>query len=285
MIEQQQYLGFDCLVMTEAKTNSKAILCPERGGILIQLTLEGEEVFYLQEDTFSDATKNIRGGNPILFPTCGPLPNNEYILDGKTYSLKQHGFARNKVWAVESTESTEESIKVTLRLEDDEETRELYPFSFRLLFTYELKDGKLSLYQTYENLSNRTMPFYAGFHPYFLGDHYSATYDIPSTHYLDAEDGKVKERKQPINELEIADTKIFLELSKPTSSITFKNHTICLSYSEHFSYGLVWSERASEYVCLEPWMAGPGTFTNNKGVIQLAAGQQLQAECAFFIKK
>ncbi|MFJ7684294.1 hypothetical protein [Peribacillus butanolivorans] len=90
MIEQQQFLGFDCIVMTEAISNSKAILCPERGGILIQLTLEGEDVFYFQEDSFHDVTKNIRGGNPILFPTCGPLPNDEYIMDGKTYSIKQH---------------------------------------------------------------------------------------------------------------------------------------------------------------------------------------------------
>lgn len=283
MIEQQQFLGFECLIMSEAKSNSKAVLCPERGGILIQLTLEGEEVLYLQEETFRDATKNIRGGNPILFPICGPLPNNEYIIDGKTYSLKQHGFARNKAWAIDSTESTEESIKVTLRLEDDEETRKLYPFSFRILFTYELKDGKLSIYQTYENLSNHTMPFYAGFHPYFLGNHHKASYDIPSTHYLDYEDGKVKEIKQAVEELNIADTKAFFDLSESTSRIRFENHTICLSYSEHFSYGVLWSERSMDYVCLEPWMAGPGTFTDNKGVIQLEAGQTLQAECAFFI--
>lgn len=285
MIEQQQFLGFNCVVMTEKKSNSKAILCPERGGILIQLTLEGEEVFYLQEDSFRDVTKNIRGGNPILFPICGSLPNNEYLMDGKRYELKQHGFARNKPWVVDTTEATEASVKVTLRLEDDEETRSLYPFSFRLLFTYELKDGKLSLYQSYENLSDRTMPFYAGFHPYFLGDHRSATYDIPSTRYYDYVDGKVKECDQAIEELEIADAKLFLDLSKLTSSIHFKEHTLCLSYSNHFTHGALWSERSSEYVCLEPWMAGPWSFTDNKGVIELEAGQKVQAECSFTIKK
>ena len=72
----EKMAGYNVIVLTEAATDSRTVICPERGGILIQLTLQGKEIFYLQEETFADPTKNIRGGNPVLFPICGPLPNN-----------------------------------------------------------------------------------------------------------------------------------------------------------------------------------------------------------------
>lgn len=281
LIMQQTLAGFNVIVLTEEKSNSKAVICPERGGILIQLTLQGEDILYLQEETFADASKNIRGGNPILFPICGPLPNNEYELDGVTYSLKQHGFARNKAWRVEEMEST----KVTLLLEDDEETRAQYPFHFCLRFTYELNDGKLMIYQNYENRSQHTMPFYAGFHPYFNGNHSKFKYNIPSSQFLDYSDGQIKERTGATADLDIRDTKVFLELSDSTSSFKGERYTVHVSYSNQFNYALLWSERPEEYICLEPWMAGPGTFTDNEGVIQLEAGKSIDAECTFSIEK
>ncbi|WP_050615657.1 aldose epimerase family protein [Bacillus testis] len=281
MVEQQTMSGYSVIVITDDDTQSKAVLCPERGGILLQLTLRNEDILYLQEETFIDATKNIRGGNPVLFPICGPLPDNEYTLDGVTYTMKQHGFARNKAWKVLSAEGT----KVSLVLEDDEETKNQYPFSFQLIFTYELKDGKLLIHQSYENKSERAMPFYAGFHPYFLGNHHASKYNIPAARYLDNEDNKMKERKQPTAELAIGDSKVYMHLSDPEMCIKEGKRTLHIQYSEVFQNGVLWSERPEEYICLEPWMAGPGTFSKEEGAIYLEPGQILRAECVYFIEK
>ncbi|MFS0781056.1 aldose epimerase [Bacillus sp. 1P06AnD] len=281
MVEQQTMSGFNVIVITDDKSQSKAVLCPERGGILLQLTLQGEDVLYLQEETFADPAKNIRGGNPVLFPICGPLPDNQFTWEGVTYTMKQHGFARNKEWDVHSIDDT----KVTLMLKEDEETLKQYPFSFHLLFTYELKDGKLSIQQSYENRSSQTMPFYAGFHPYFLGNHTLSKYNIPAARYLDNGDQQVKSRTQPTAELAIDDAKVYLHLSDPEMCIKDNRRTLHIQYSDVYQNGVLWSELPEEYICLEPWMAGPGSLTKEDGAVFLEAGKTLHAECVYFIEK
>ncbi|MDF2536246.1 MAG: aldose epimerase, partial [Bacillales bacterium] len=80
--------GFEVLEITESNTNSRAVICPERGGILIELVLNGEEILYLNEETFADPLQNIRGGNPVLFPISGAITNNQYEIEGETFNLK-----------------------------------------------------------------------------------------------------------------------------------------------------------------------------------------------------
>ncbi len=278
---KEMMAGYNVVVLTEKATDSRAILCPERGGILIQLTLHGKEILYLQEETFADSTKNIRGGNPVLFPICGPLPNDEYRLGGHTYKMRQHGFARNKAWDV--IDQTSDSA--TLRLRDDEETLEQYPFHFSLEFTYKLEDGKLSIDQSYKNLSSETMPFYAGFHPYFHANHSNALYEIPATHYVDNEDGITKKYEENLKDLPIQDAKNFNPVSERISRLTNNQDTIEMKYSNDFTTIVVWSERPDQYVCLEPWMALPAGFDQKKGVVRLPAHGELQATCSISIKQ
>ena len=273
--------GYSVIVLTEKSTDSRAVICPERGGILIQLTLHGKEIFYLQEETFADPTKNIRGGNPVLFPICGPLRNNEYQLNGHTYTMRQHGFARNKAWKV----LDQASNCATLRLQDDEDTLEQYPFHFALEFTYKLEDGKLMIDQTYKNLSSETMPFYAGFHPYFNANHLNSQYEIPATHYVDNEDGLTKRYEDNLKDLPIQDAKNFNPVTDGISKLCYSQDTIIVDCSNHFTTIVVWSERPDQYVCLEPWMALPGGFDQTEDVVRLPAGEELQATCSFSIKQ
>lgn len=265
--------GFEVIEIVEEHSNSKAVICPERGGILIELVLGGEQLLYLNEETFADKSKNIRGGNPILFPISGALTNNEYIIDGETYILEQHGFARNMAWEVEATDSN----SVTLSLQDTEETFSVYPFEFLLTFTYILEDGTLQIHQQYENHAERTMPFYAGFHPYFLGNHRQLSYEIASQQYLDYADFNTKKLETDINQLEINPAKVFLNLSEQKVAFGSGEKKVVLSFSREFPVVVLWSETPDQYVCVEPWMAGPDAFTNEDKVIELEAGKVMIA--------
>ena len=195
--------------------------------------------------------------------------------------MHQHGFARNKVWDV----INQASNWATLRLEDDEETLKQYPFHFSLEFTYKLEDGKLSIDQTYKNLSSETMPFYAGFHPYFKANHSDSQYVIPATHYVDNEDGVTKRYEENLNVLPIQDAKNFNPVTDGISKLSHNQDTIELDYSNHFTTIVVWSERPNQYVCLEPWMALPGGFDQTEGVVRLSAGEELQTRCSISIKQ
>lgn len=55
---------------------------------------------------------------PILFPIVGRLVDNTYYVDGKPYSLTQHGFARDLTFSVQEQSET----KITYIVTSNEET-------------------------------------------------------------------------------------------------------------------------------------------------------------------
>ncbi|MET0819487.1 MAG: aldose 1-epimerase family protein [Aeromicrobium sp.] len=100
---------------------------------------------------------------PILFPIVGRVPDDTITVDGTTYPLTQHGFARDLPWdVVESGDSS-----ATLRLRDDDETRARFPFAFQLTARYAMDDDGFAT--TYEvlNPGEVAMPVSIGSHPAF----------------------------------------------------------------------------------------------------------------------
>jgi galactose mutarotase-like enzyme len=81
------------------------------------------------------------GRSPLLFPLVGRVPRDLILVEGETYSIPQHGFARrSKFEIVESTSSS-----CTHRMTSDEGTLELYPFKFTLDITYTVQDASLKV--------------------------------------------------------------------------------------------------------------------------------------------
>ena len=67
-------------------------------------------------------------------------------------------------WQVVETGETD-GASVTVRVTDNAETRESYPFAFSVTIRYVLRGGELRFEQTYENTGSTDMPFSFGFHP------------------------------------------------------------------------------------------------------------------------
>ena len=70
--------------------------------------------------------------SPVLFPIVGNYVQKQSVYEGKTYTLSQHGFARDMEFDLES--QTEEEIWFVLK--DTESTLEKYPFHFALHIGY-----------------------------------------------------------------------------------------------------------------------------------------------------
>ena len=62
---------------------SRFVIRPARGGIVTQFDVGDDRVMYMDADTLRDATKNVRGGNPVLFPSPGKLADDKWSRDGK----------------------------------------------------------------------------------------------------------------------------------------------------------------------------------------------------------
>ncbi|MEY4627396.1 MAG: hypothetical protein RL003_1368, partial [Bacteroidota bacterium] len=63
---------------------------------------------------------------PNLFPIVGRLVNDSYTVDGVSYAMRQHGFARDQRFEVLEKEDS----SVLLGLRSSEVTLGVYPFHF-----------------------------------------------------------------------------------------------------------------------------------------------------------
>ena len=99
--------------------------------------------------------------SPVLFPIVGNYVQKQSVYEGKTYTLSQHGFARDMEFDLES--QTEEEIWFVLK--DTESTLEKYPFHFALHIGYELCKNEVKVNWTVENTDTKELYFSIGAHP------------------------------------------------------------------------------------------------------------------------
>lgn len=271
-LKQEEYLTY---ILEDQQYHSRIEIVPERGGIITQWKLQGQDILYLDKERFKNPQLSVRGGIPILFPICGNLPNNIFYYKNQEYQLKQHGFARDLPWEVIG-KSTGKSAKIILSLKSNEQTLEVYPFEFELIFSYELNENKLIIEQSYENKSSEEMPFSAGFHPYFVClDKTKLMLNIPANQYSIKEDEKKYSFDGTLDysqeEIDIAFTKI----DSQTASFTDqkRNLTVSLKYSDFFSTLVFWTLKDKNYICLEPW-SSPRNGINTKEQINYLAPQK-----------
>jgi galactose mutarotase-like enzyme len=100
---------------------------------------------------------------PILFPVVGASSDAQVRVNGRSYPMPQHGFARTVDFDV--VEKAENEVR--LRLEDSSETREHYPFAFRLDIVIRLAPDAVHLRFGVHNTGDRPMPYALGYHPAF----------------------------------------------------------------------------------------------------------------------
>jgi galactose mutarotase-like enzyme len=239
-LQEQQYKTY---ILTDESAGSQIEVVPERGGIITRWRIQEQEIFYLDTERFTHPDLSVRGGNPILFPICGNLPDNTYTHNGQQYTLKQHGFARELPWEV-TEQKTEDKASLTLVLNSNEQTKAVYPFDFQLIFTYELQGNTLAIRQEYKNLSSTPMPFSAGFHPYFLtgGDKNQLEFQIPSQQYQDQ------------NTKEIHSFDGNFDFNRDEIDVAFKDLT-SQSATVIDSHLVFWTVKGKDFYCLEPWTA------------------------------
>jgi galactose mutarotase-like enzyme len=237
---------------------SRLEVVPERGGIITSWRVQNQEILYLDEERFANPQLSVRGGIPILFPICGNLPNNTYTLNDKQYTLKQHGFARDLPWEFIEDQVTPEKASLTLALSSNEQTRAVYPFEFKLAFTYQIQGNTLEIRQKYTNLSTEQMPFSTGLHPYFLTvDKNQLKFEIPSQEYQDQITKEIHlfngDFDYNRDEIDVA----FKQLNGKSATVTdnARKLKLKLEYDDTYSTLVFWTVIGKDYYCLEPWSA------------------------------
>ncbi|HEY9844761.1 MAG TPA: hypothetical protein V6D03_01025 [Candidatus Caenarcaniphilales bacterium] len=256
-------------ILFDQTTQSRLAVVPERGAIVTSWQFNGQEIFYLDQERFTNPALSVRGGMPILFPICGNLPNDTYTYQGKEFKLKQHGFARDLPWEVADQKPTQ----LTVVLNSNAQTQAVYPFKFQVIFTYQLAGNTLKIHQRYTNYSPTSMPFSIGLHPYFLAqDKTQLHFDIPAHQAWDQLTQQTSSFTGSFDwNRDEVDTAL-RPLSAPAAIITdrSRNLTISLAYESVYSTLVFWTLKGKEFYCLEPWSAPRNAINTGEDLTHLA---------------
>ena len=101
--------------------------------------------------------------SPVLFPLVGRYKNDKYQYQGKEYSMKQHGFARDKEFNLTMKSENE----IWFIIEADEDTLSSYPFDFKLECGYRVIENNVEVMWKVTNKDTKKMYFSLGAHPAF----------------------------------------------------------------------------------------------------------------------
>jgi len=271
----------ETVVLDDAETQAAVAIAPARGGMVTRFHVGRSPVLFLDPDTLVDETKNVRGGNPVLFPSPGPLAGDRFTRDGRSGSMKQHGFARNRAWKVIDTKGTRE---VTLELASDDATRAVYPWDFVARLRYALEGTTLTIETRVENTGTKTegrdtaatMPFALGFHPYFhIPDADKARARIP-TGATRAYDNVTKTMIEVRGPIDLTAKEVDLHLvDHGVNSATLHrgDDSIVVTASPAFGRWVVWTLAGKDFVCLEPWTAAANALNTGEKLLTLAPGE------------
>jgi galactose mutarotase-like enzyme len=236
--------------------------------------------------------------SPVLFPTVGPLKDETYFFEDKTYQLPRHGFAREKSFDAEQVSSTE----AFFTLKDDEQTLSAFPFKFILSLHYILEGHKLSCTYEVSNPGTENLLFSVGAHPAFAipfdkGTSYSDYYlEFNKTESLEQwklqDGGLIGDLTIPLpisnnrlalsHELFYEDAIVLKNMQSNQITIGCNRHAHGLHFGfNDFPYFGIWAAKDASFVCLEPW-CGIADSTTHDQQLQHKEGIQLLAPSAEF---
>ena len=141
--------------MTYTKDNL-IIEVSEHGAELVSLRKGGREYLWNGDAAYWNRH------SPVLFPVVGKPFNSEIHVDGKTYPMKQHGFARDSEFELLRSDD-----RLVYRMKDAYRP-DIYPYRYLLEVAYLIQGSTLTVSWYVENLDNRTMYYQIGAHPAFL---------------------------------------------------------------------------------------------------------------------
>ena len=269
------------------------------GDLTARIAPLGAELLSLQDsqgrEYMTDADPAFWSGHaPLLFPIVGRLNGDALRVDGQSYAMRQHGFARRLSWELVGAGAD----AVTFRLSDTAETRVQYPFAFELAVLYALEDNRLSIVVRVSNTGDTPLPFSFGFHPAFAwplpggGDKagHSITFDQPEPQdirRLDSDGLIARHAPTPVADRTLAlDPALFAEDALIWDELASRR----LAYRSpegpwlEVAFDLpmlgIWQKPGANFICIEPWagLADPagfaGDFTAKPGVILLAPGAE-----------
>lgn len=281
------------------------ILTSKYGAELVSFKINGEEKIHQGQDCVDINGKVYWKRHwPVLFPTVGKCKKNQTIINGKTYEMQQHGFARD----MEFEPITKLDNFHSYVLKSDEKLFEKYPYEFSLFVTYRLDENKLTTIYKVINEGDVNMPFGIGGHPAFkinLQDLENKNYYLEfeeeeeKIHFLYLVDGligteyaknRIIDKKKVLIDSHTFDNDALIMKGIKSHKVSLKNKekTVLTMEFTGFPYLAVWSKPKAPFISIEPWMTtadnvnGSGVFRQKTDILLLPPKQEF--ECKYTVE-
>ena len=198
--------------------------------------------------------------SPVLFPVVGKYKDGKTTFNGKEYSLGQHGFARDS----EFTLIEETKTRLAIQLMSNEETLTKYPFEFRLICSFELKNNKIIVGWYIENIDDKKIYFSIGAHPAFYCEKSKTVLSMNDENLkynLINSDGLYTKPKYDVDNTFVLHDNVFdndaliIENSDVTKVSLIDNDKEYLTVKFDAKVFGIWSpaKKNAPFVCIEPW--------------------------------
>ncbi|PZO56250.1 MAG: D-hexose-6-phosphate mutarotase [Phormidesmis priestleyi] len=277
--------GFPAIEIQNEKASAKISVYSAQV-LSFQPVDEPEEMLFVSENAYYQTGKATKGGIPICWPWFGPDPQG--------LGRASHGFVRNRMWTLLSTEAMPTGeTKVRLGMSANEETQAIWPYQFELVM--EIVVGqRLAIALITQNTGSEAFSITQAFHTYFsIGDiHQVRVLGLEDTPYLDKADEGAE--KTQIGEIAItAETDRIYVGVKPELIVEDSawGRRILIS-STNSSTAIVWNpwEKISaamadladsdylNFVCVE-------TANAENEVIEISPGEQYQMQAVYAIER
>ena len=244
---------------------------------------------------------------PILFPIVGALRNNECRIDGQTYSMTQHGFARHNVFETHQLSNT----CVEFELTPNEDILKQYPYLFNLKVTYTLNDNQLECHMHVTNTDQREIYFQIGGHPAFacpfmeneLSNDYYIEFEKEETlnqKIIDVEKRGMSHETQLLFDNErrffvrqkLFDNDAIVVKDFKSSYVSLKslNHNKSIRFiMDNFNHLGIWAgNHVGGLIAIEPWVGHNdyvdfiGEFKEKEDIVTLNVGESF--DCRFTVE-
>ncbi|KAG8375064.1 hypothetical protein BUALT_Bualt10G0061200 [Buddleja alternifolia] len=150
-------------VLLQSPRGASARVSLHGGQVLSWKTDRAEELLFTSSKANFKPPAAVRGGIPICFPQFG-----------NRGSLEQHGFARNRMWAIDENPPPLQPFDsngkafIDLLLKPSDDDLKIWPHSFELRVRVVLSvDGYLSLISRIRNVNCKPFSFSFALHTYF----------------------------------------------------------------------------------------------------------------------
>ncbi len=298
--------GISRIVSRDGTTAAEIV--PELGAVVSSWSVAGRNgdmrvLLYHRPFFWEKNVERTRGGIPFLFPVCGRMERDgvegAYMLEHRSYRMQIHGFAARMPWQVADDRNPGE---LTLELRQTEATMGMYPFRFSVRLTFRVDHASLVIDQCYMNTGNEPMPYYAGFHPYFLTPQVQAGKEKVRVDFKAVERLVYNQKLTDIigsaplpglpasvSDPDINEMLVFTGRDC-RAVLTFEDGMgISVSASgmtdpEMFQYLQFFTIPEEPFFCVEPWMAFPNAMNTACGTRWLEPGEEECATIAFAVE-